>query len=66
MSPVKFSAIQVAWEYDSSILITGVFSGWTASDLVGDASDIARFIYDVYAPPYKLVKKVTLVKIAAL
>ena len=31
--------------------------GWTASDLVGPASDIARLAYDVYAPPYKLVAK---------
>ena len=37
--------------------VSGVFAGWTASDLVGPASDIARLAYDVYAPPYKLVAK---------
>lgn len=37
--------------------VSGVFSGWTASDLVGTASDVARLAYDVYAPPYKLVAK---------
>lgn len=37
--------------------VSGVFAGWTASDLVGTATDIARLAYDVYAPPYKLVAK---------
>lgn len=37
--------------------VAGVFSGWTASDFVGDPTNIARFIHDVYAPPYKLVAK---------
>jgi hypothetical protein len=27
--------------------VAGVFSGWTASDLVATASDIARLAYDV-------------------
>lgn len=36
---------------------SGVFSGWTAGDLVGIPSNLARFIYDVYASPYKLVSK---------
>lgn len=35
--------------------VAGVFAGWTASDLVGTATDVARLAYDVYAPPYKLV-----------
>ena len=34
-----------------------MFAGWTAADLVGTPQDIAKFIYDVYAPPYKLVAK---------
>jgi len=37
--------------------VSGVFAGWTAADLVGTATDIARLAYDVYAPPYKLVAK---------
>jgi len=37
--------------------VSGVFAGWTASDLVADAGDIARLVYDVYAPPYKLVSQ---------
>ena len=28
----------------------GVFGGWTASDIVGPAQDIAALVYDVYAP----------------
>jgi len=30
----------------------GVFGGWTASDIVGSAQDVASFVYDVYAPIY--------------
>merc|ERR1712232_1005595 len=37
--------------------VAAVFSGWTAADLVGIPSNVARLVYDVYAPPYKLVKK---------
>ena len=37
--------------------VAGVFAGWTASDLVGPASDIAELAYLVYAPPYKLIAK---------
>jgi CubicO group peptidase (beta-lactamase class C family) len=29
--------------------VAGVFAGWTASDFVADASDISRFVYDVYS-----------------
>ena len=28
--------------------VAGVFGGWTASDLTGTASDVARFAYDLY------------------
>jgi CubicO group peptidase (beta-lactamase class C family) len=28
--------------------VAGVFAGWTASDFVADATDISRFVYDVY------------------
>jgi len=30
--------------------VTGVFTGWTASDLVAPASDAATLTYEVYGP----------------
>lgn len=39
--------------------VAGVFGGWTASDLVGPAVDIATFIYDVYGPDHKLISQKT-------
>lgn len=30
--------------------VDGVFSGWTASDLVGSPKDIAKLIFDIYGP----------------
>ncbi|KAL3931254.1 MAG: hypothetical protein SGPRY_001200 [Prymnesium sp.] len=40
-----------------SLVAAGVFGGWTASDLVADASDVAQLGQDVYGPDYKLISK---------
>lgn len=40
-----------------STVAAGVFGGWTASDLVADASDVAQLGQDVYGPDYKLISK---------
>ena len=38
--------------------VTGVFAGWTASDLVGTASDVADLAWEIYGPqPTVLPKK---------
>lgn len=37
--------------------VDGVFSGWTASDIVAPSSAIAEMIYDVYGPPAAVAPK---------
>ena len=35
--------------------VDGVFSGWTASDIVGPPKDIAQLIYAIYGPESPLL-----------
>ena len=35
--------------------ISGVFAGWTASDLVATVSDAARLTHDIYGPRPKII-----------
>eukprot|EP00421_Protoceratium_reticulatum_P017592 CAMPEP_0168387010 /NCGR_PEP_ID=MMETSP0228-20121227/15724_1 /TAXON_ID=133427 /ORGANISM="Protoceratium reticulatum, Strain CCCM 535 (=CCMP 1889)" /LENGTH=417 /DNA_ID=CAMNT_0008400231 /DNA_START=56 /DNA_END=1309 /DNA_ORIENTATION=+ len=37
--------------------VAGTFSGWTASDLVGTAADIAALSWEVYGPPHAIAPK---------
>eukprot|EP00466_Bigelowiella_natans_P014581 jgi/Bigna1/126934/aug1.3_g1642 len=37
----------------------GVFSGWTASDLVGTVGDVANLTYEIYGPVHDFVSKET-------
>ena len=38
-------------------LVTGVFAGWTASDLVGSASDVAELTWAIYGPSPTVLPK---------
>jgi len=37
--------------------VSGVFSGWTASDIVADASTVANLAWEIYGPPSSIAPK---------
>lgn len=39
--------------------ISGVYSGWTASDITAPVGDIAALVYEVYGPNERIVSKAT-------
>ena len=39
------------------VQVTGVFAGWTASDIVGTPSDVARLTWNIYGPEPTILPK---------